>query len=216
MPRLQQTIAYACAKKIMAGFFSLFYRVEYIGLENVPLGEGHLLAANHASFFDPPVIGCNMYRDPYYFARKTLFKPGLGKWTMDRIRSIPVDRDGGSDVSAFKKVFKVLKEGNGLVLFPEGTRTPDGEIKEAQPGVGLIACKAQVPVVPVHVYGSFDAFGRHAKCFDIFSKITVIYGQPIPPAEFDAGKKDPDRYQKAADIILDAIKVLKKPCEINV
>ncbi|MEY3608285.1 MAG: hypothetical protein RLZZ447_1073, partial [Verrucomicrobiota bacterium] len=129
--------------------YEMFFRGEVSGLEHVPARGGFLLAANHASFIDPPMIGCQLPRQIAYFARKTLWKGGFSSWWLDAVGTIPVDRDGGQDVSAIKRVLRALREERGLILFPEGTRTPDGQLQPAKAGVGFIAVKTQVPVVPV-------------------------------------------------------------------
>ncbi|HRI81167.1 MAG TPA: lysophospholipid acyltransferase family protein, partial [Opitutaceae bacterium] len=102
--------------------YGMFFRGEVVGLENLPRTGAFLIAANHASFLDPPLIGSQVPRQIAYFARKTLWKPGFASWWLDEVGTIPVDRDGGQDVSAIKRVVKTLKGDKGLILFPEGTR----------------------------------------------------------------------------------------------
>ncbi|MGB0370693.1 MAG: lysophospholipid acyltransferase family protein [Opitutales bacterium] len=191
-------------------FFKLGFGLRAYGVENIPKEGGFLLAANHASFFDPPAIGCPLPRQICYFARKTLFK-GFFAWLLPRLKTIPVDRDGDSDVSALKRVFKELKNGEGLILFPEGTRTEDGELQEAQRGVGMIACRSQVPVIPVRIYGSFDALNRFAKKPSWGKKITVVYGEAMQPEDYDPGKSDKERYLTASQRVMQRIAKLGNP-----
>ena len=145
---------------LSALIYDIGFRGEVTGLENLPREGAFLIAANHASFLDPPMIGCQIQRQLAYFARKTLWKPGLATWWLDAVGTIPVDRDGGQDVSAIKRVLRALKEGKGLIVFPEGTRSPDGTMKAPKAGVGFICCRAQVPVVPARIFGSFEAYGK--------------------------------------------------------
>ena len=191
-------------------FFGLGFGLKAYGLENIPKEGGFLLGANHASFFDPPAIGCPLPRQICYFARKTLFK-GLFAWLLPRLKTIPVDREGDSDVSALKRVFKELKNGEGLILFPEGTRTENGELQPAQRGVGMIACRSQVPVVPVRIYGSYEALNRTAKKPSWGQKITVVYDKPMLPEDYDPGKADKGRYLTAAQRIMERITALENP-----
>ena len=191
-------------------FFRLGFGLKAYGLENIPKDGGFLLAANHASYFDPPAIGCPLPRQICYFARKTLFK-GFFAWLLPRLKTIPVDRDGDSDVSALKRVFKELKNGEGLILFPEGTRTEDGELQPAQRGVGMIACRSQVPVVPVRIYGSYEALSRTAKKPSWGKKITVVYDKPMLPEDYDPGKADKERYLTSAQRIMARITALENP-----
>src|SRR5262245_24186235 len=140
--------------------FDMFFRGEVRGVENLPEHGGFLLAANHASFLDPPLIGCHVARQIAYFARKTLWRGGIASGLLTSVGTIPVDRDGGQDVSAIKRVLKALREDRALILFPEGTRTLDGQLQAAKAGVGFIAVKTQVPVVPVRIFGSYEALGK--------------------------------------------------------
>tara|TARA_B100001248_G_scaffold201492_1_gene155759 strand:+ start:45937 stop:46581 length:645 start_codon:yes stop_codon:yes gene_type:complete len=209
MPKVN--FVYKIAKGICSSVFSILFGIEVHGKANVPAKGAFILASNHVSYFDPPATGCLLPRDLYYFARKTLFKPGFASWLLHNINTIPVDRDGDSDVSAFKRVFKVLKSGEGLTLFPEGTRSPDGTLQKAQRGVGLIACKTQVPVVPTRVYGAFEALKRGSKLPNLQARMHIVYGPTLYPKDYDPGKSDPDRYQTASNRIMEAIAALEKP-----
>lgn len=190
--------------------YGMFFRGEVAGLENLPRHGSFLIAANHISFLDPPFIGCQVPRQIAYFARKTLWKPGFASWWLDTVGTIPVDRDGGQDVSAIKRVLKALKDDKGLILFPEGTRSPDGQLKEPKAGVGLIACRAQVPVVPARIYGSFEAFGK-GQPLRLGTPVTVVFGTPIPPADFDDPTAGKERYQLASQRIFAHIAQLQPP-----
>lgn len=192
--------------------FQNLLRAEGYGINNIPPKGPFLLACNHASFLDPFVAGCFIRRDIHFFARKSLFKPGLMERILVGFNAIPVDRDSGKDVSAFKKVLELLKNGEAVLVFLEGTRSLDGSLQPAKKGIGLMACKAQVPVIPTHIIGSFDVWGRGGKMPKLLTnKISVVYGEPIYPQDYDSDSNDPDRYQKAADRILNAIGELKEP-----
>jgi len=191
-------------------WFRLMHRTEAYGAHNIPAKGSFILACNHASFLDPPAFGGNLPRELHFFARKTLFKGVLGRIITD-LNSIPVDRDGDSDISAFKRVFSALKNDGGLLLFPEGTRTPNGQLQTAKKGVGLIACRAQVPVIPARIFGSYAVWGRHKKIPDFRPQIKIVIGCPLSVEDFDPGKHDPQRYQTAANTIMAAITRLYIP-----
>lgn len=193
-------------------FYDLLYRTEIMGLENVPMDGPFLLASNHASFLDPPIVGSYMPRELTYFARKTLFQGRFGKLISD-LNAIPIDRDGDSDLGAFRKVFAVLKDGGALLVFPEGTRTTDGDFLEARSGVGMIACRTQVPVLPVRIFGSYDIWSRKRKLPALFGSLGITIGKPLMPESYDPGKADKERYLIAAQRILDAIKGLPEPMQ---
>ena len=196
----------------LAGFvYGAWFRGEVTGLENLPATGAFLVAANHASFIDPPIVGALVPRQICFFARKTLWKKGLASWWLDTVGTIPVDRDGGQDVSALKRVLRALKDQKGLILFPEGTRSPDGKLQAPKAGVGFIVCKSQVPVVPVRIFGSFEAFGRGVKIPRFGTSVTVVFGAPISPADYDDPSAGKERYQVASNRIMAAIAQLEPP-----
>lgn len=192
--------------------YEMFFRGEVAGLENIPAGGPFLIASNHASHLDPPIVGAQVPRQMSFFARKTLWKPGIASWWLDTVGTIPVDRDGGSDISAIRRVLRALDEGKPLILFPEGTRSPDGRLQTAKPGVGMIACKAQVPVLPARIFGSFEAFGRSGPIRP-GTPVSVVFGQPLPPAAYDDPKAGKERYQRASEAIMAAIARIQMPPE---
>lgn len=191
-------------------FYDVFFRGEIAGLENVPHSGPFLVASNHASHLDPPLVGCHIPRQMAFFARKTLWKPGLASWWLDGVGAIPVDRDGGSDVSAIKNVLRTLQAGKALTLFPEGTRSTDGTLQPPKSGVGMIACRARVPVVPVRIFNSHIAFGKGGG-FRPGTRVSIVYGKPLQPADYDDPKAGKERYQLASEKIMAAISALREP-----
>ncbi|MDB6168157.1 MAG: phospholipid/glycerol acyltransferase [Verrucomicrobia bacterium] len=190
--------------------YDVCFRGEVVGLENLPGHGSFLIAANHASFLDPPLIGCQVQRQIAYFARKTLWKPGFASWWLDTVGTIPVDRDGGQDVSAIKRVLRALKQDNGLILFPEGTRSLDGRLQAPKAGVGLICCRAQVPVIPARIFGSFEAYGKGGG-LHLGTPVSIIFGAPIPPSVYDEPAAGKERYQIASDRVMARIAELREP-----
>ena len=205
MPRLYGICHYG-----MATLHEMFFRGEVAGQENIPVTGPFILAANHASHLDPPIVGGHVPREIAAFARKTLWKPGFFGWWLTAVGCIPVDRDGGSDVTAMKRVMQVLKNGKPVILFPEGTRSPDGEPRKPKAGVGFIACHTLVPVVPARIFGSFEAFGKGG-ALRLNAPVSVVYGRPLLPADYDDPKGGKERYQIAADRIMAAIAQLEMP-----
>lgn len=201
---------YGLALAIVRTYMDLAHQLEVSGSEYIPVSGPFILATNHSSFLDPPAFAASQFRELSFFARKTLFRGLMGKLITD-LNAIPVDRDGSSDVAAFKRVFKVLRDGRPLLFFPEGTRSQDGSLGPARQGVALIACKAGVPVLPGRIFGGFEAFGRHRKWPRLNSPIHIAYGPVMTPAEYDPGKEHGQRYQVAAERIMDAIRKLRNP-----
>jgi 1-acyl-sn-glycerol-3-phosphate acyltransferase len=209
-PQVAMQPVYGVCHYALGVAFEMFFRGEVAGVEHVPRRGGFLLAANHASFIDPPMIGCQISRQIAYFARKTLWKGGFSSWWLDTVGTIPVDRDGGQDVSAIKRVLRALKDERGLILFPEGTRTSDGRLQPAKPGVGFIACKTQVPVVPARIFGSHEAFGK-GRGLRLGTPVSIVFGPPLPPSAYDDPGAGKNRAQVASDRIMAAIAALERP-----
>ena len=184
--------------------------------ERVPLTGPIILAANHASFIDPPLVGAGLKRDINYLARESLFRfPGIGA-LLRSWNSVPVDRDGGG-AAGLRAILDRLLDDGAIILFPEGTRTRDGKLQPARSGVGLAVIKSMAPVVPVRVFGTFEAFGRHMR-FPRPRPIAVKYGRPMQFEELRVEAKNCSKprlkaiYQEVANEIMRVIAKLE-PCE---
>ncbi len=193
--------------------YDIGFRGEIAGQENIPRMGSFLIAANHASFLDPPLIGAQVPRQIAFFARKTLWKGGISSWWLDAVGTIPVDRDGGQDVSAIKRVLKALKDDWGLILFPEGTRSPDGQLQSPKAGVGLICCRAHVPVVPTRIFNSSEAYGK-GRGLRVGVPVSIVFGPPIFPEEYDDPTAGKERYQIASERIMARIAQLQEPAPL--
>ena len=183
-------------------FFKFFHSFRTSGAESLPPGP-LILAPNHASYLDPPATGCGLFRVTYYLARHTLFKPPIASWLLPSIGSIPVNQNSPGP-SSLKNIFEVFKNKGTLVLFPEGQRTFDGNLRKAEPGIGMIAARANVPVVPVHIIGSREAMPRNGS-WHPFRPIRVVYGKPM---RFTGDPKNRQDFQNFADEIMSAISKL--------
>jgi len=177
--------------------FRTLFGMRVIGGENLVTKGPVLVASNHQSFLDPPLIG-NLYKDEMVFlARKTLFK-GFFKWLYKQWNAIPVDQDR-PDMASLKTIIRKLKEGNRVLVFPEGARTLDGNLGEAAPGIGLIAAKSGAVIQPVRIRGAREALPRGSARIH-FARITVTIGKPITltPAELKeaSGKEGYDQLAK--------------------
>ena len=188
----------------------MFFRGDVVGLENLPETGGYIVAANHASLLDPPIVGQFLPRQVCFFARKTLWKPGFASWWLDAVGTIPVDRDGGMSLDAVKRVLHALARGKVVIVFPEGTRSATGELQTPKAGVGLLACKARVPVVPARVFGSFEAFGRAGR-LRLGSPVSVAFGKPLMPEDYDHPSEGNERYSKTAMRIMEAMTRIDPP-----
>jgi 1-acyl-sn-glycerol-3-phosphate acyltransferase len=171
-------------------------------IESGPL----ILAVNHASYFDPPLAGICSRRAVHYLARKNLLEwPFFGP-LFPAMNVIPVERDG-NDRTALREVIRKIKQGEGVVLFPEGTRSKDGSLGEARSGIGLVIAKTGATVLPMRIFGSFEAFPRDAM-FPHFSQITVSIGEPLRFTKEELSG-DRENYQKLSNRVMQAIAELK-------
>jgi len=186
--------------------FRTLFGLRIIGHENLITEGPVLIASNHQSYLDPPLIG-NLYQTEIaYLARKTLFK-GITKWLYVQWNAIPVDQDR-PDMASLKTIIRKLKAGWHVIVFPEGSRTLDGEIADPAPGIGLIAAKSGALIQPVRISGAYEALPRGSARIR-FSRITVSIGPAIrlTPDEIKAAKGKED-YECIARRIMAAIEVL--------
>jgi 1-acyl-sn-glycerol-3-phosphate acyltransferase len=168
-----------------------------------------ILASNHASFIDPPLVGSGVRRGINYLARENLFRFPVMGWVLRHWQVVPVDRDGGG-ASGLRAILDRLLAGGAIILFPEGTRTRDGKLQPARSGIGLTVIKSTAPVVPVRVFGTFEAYGRHLT-FPRPRRVAVKYGQPMrfeqlrAEAEVCSKARLKAIYQEVADELMAAI-----------
>lgn len=189
----------------------VFFRVRYEGIENVPATGGGILAPNHVSFLDPMLIACRVERPMVFIAHELFFtKRFLGTW-LRQAGGFPV-ASGGESTGAIREVLRELKAGRLLGMFPEGTRSWDGDLLPAMAGVGLLVAATDVPVIPVYVDGAYAAWPRHRR-FPLPRQVTIRFGEPVQLDEIrrqmTVDRKNRRAHQLAiADAVMDAIAAL--------
>ena len=183
-------------------------RLEVYNEHLIPKSGGILIVSNHASYLDPPIVGvAARYRPVHFMARDSLWKSTFAKWWLNKVGCIPVSR-GTGDITALKKSINVLKHGNVLSVFPEGTRSENGKMKNFKSGIGFIIEKSKCVVIPAYIDGSFEAFSKNSKWIKP-SKIKIIFGNPISNRDFleiGSGKKS---YNLYSDLIMNSIKEIR-------
>ncbi len=163
---------YDIAKLVLRLLFNIFLRLKVYGTENIPKDGPLVIACNHISLLDPPVVGTAATRKVHFMAKQELFVPVLGT-IYKLLGAFPVRR-GGADREAIKHGIDILKDRQVLAIFPEGTRSKTGKLGKAQPGALMMASKAQATIVPACVMGTdYKRQGR------IWPKVTVVFGKPI-------------------------------------
>ena len=178
------------------------------GQENIIEEGPAIMAANHQSYLDPPLVGITCRNELYFLARKTLFEKKLLGSLISRVNALPVDLSRG-DLTAVRTIINLLKEGHRTVIFPEGTRSLDGNIQQARPGIGMIIAKTLVPVVPMRIFGSFEAWPKGGKIRP--HRITVVVGKPIRFVKEDFGGNNRESYQKISEQVLATIAAIQRP-----
>jgi len=193
--------------------FATYFRWQVGNPERVPARGSVILASNHASHLDPPLVGAGLPRALNYLARESLFDLPIAGWALRNVNAVPVDRDGAG-AAGLRAIFNRLRQGGAILLFPEGTRTRDGGLQKARSGVGLVVIKSGAPVVPVRVFGTYDAWSRHRK-MPLPRPVSVKYGHPMGFERLrdEARGCSKDRlkeiYQQASDEIMRAIAALR-------
>lgn len=188
---------YGVLRFSLDNFFKLLFRCEVSGTEHLPPTGGMIMAANHQSNWDPPLAATFATRPVSYMAKQELFEIPVFGPTIRSLHAFPVKR-GAADRNAIKTALQILKQGNCLGLFPEGTRSRDGRIHKPEAGIALLAAKANVPVVPTALLGTAQMFSKGC----LFPKLRVIYGEPL---FFSGDPKDKEALQQFSQEIMDRI-----------
>ncbi len=185
----------------------LLFRFRVIHRERMIQSGPVILAMNHQSYLDPPLAGITSDRAIYFLARRTLLNVPLLGWVLPKVNVIPVNQEG-VDRSAIKAMIRVLQAGNGLLVFPEGSRTLDGSLQPAEPGLGLVIAKTLAPVVPMRIFGAHEALPRGGGGLRL-APITVVVGEPIFFTEADLAPAGRSLYTRLSERVMNAIAALR-------
>ena len=186
----------------------IFFRLRWLHRERMINHGPVILAANHQSFLDPGFAGSASDRTIYFLARRTLLDGAFFGWLLPKLNVIPVESESGKDRTALKALIRILRAGEGTLVFPEGQRSPDGKLQPAQPGLGLVIAKTLAPVVPIRIFGAYEAWPIHEK-WPRPGRVTVVVGEPIYFTEQDLEPGRKDLYQRLSQRVMDAIAALR-------
>jgi 1-acyl-sn-glycerol-3-phosphate acyltransferase len=185
----------------------LFFRFRVVHRERMIQKGGVILAMNHQSYLDPPLAGTTCDRAIYFLTRRTLLDAPVLGWLLPKLNVIPVNQEG-VDRGAIKALIRILKAGNGVLVFPEGSRTLDGKLQPAEPGLGLVIAKTLAPVVPMRIFGADEALPRGGGSL-CFVPITIVIGEPIFFSADDLSPPGKDLYRRLSERVMDAIASLR-------
>lgn len=185
---------YKFARFVFSIYFFICNKVSVRGYENIPQSEGVILCSNHIHWFDPLLLGVYIKRKIYFMAKAELFKKKFFAIILKGINAFPVKR-GTADIYAIKTSLKLVRNGHVLGIFPEGTRSKDGNLLPAEPGAALIAVKSDVPTVPVRITGSYRFRG----------KLIISIGKPIAFSEYKNKKISNEDMNRLSQLIMSEI-----------
>ncbi len=184
---------------IMRLWFAIMFKVEIIGKENVPAEGNAIICCNHYSNYDPFAAAIYLDRLPRYIGKKELFENKILAYLLNEVRVFPLDRKAAMDMKAVKTGLKVLKDGEILGIFAEGTRVKEGEHVDAKGGVALFAMKGNANVIPCAISGKYK----------FRNKITVEYGAPLALDEFRGQKLTAEVMSEITDVIMGKVEEMK-------
>ncbi len=198
-----QIVVYAVARAYCRLLWIVACRFRLRGRPRIPRQGGALICANHQSMFDPVVVGLCCDRRLNYLARKSLFNHRGFARLIRFLDAIPIEREG-LGLAGIKETIRRLKRGELVLMFPEGTRTADGDLQPLKPGLLAIARRCRVPLIPVGLDGAFDAWPRQAR-WPRLATMAVVIGRPID-AQTIAASSDDDILQLLHERMADALR----------
>lgn len=189
---------YKFCRGICKFLYKIFFRFQVEGIEKVPEQGKLIVCANHINLLDPITLAIAIPRPIHFMAKKELFDNKLLKALLEKLGAFPVDREG-ADLSAIRNSMNILKKDEILGIFPEGTRVKEFNIENAKPGIGLIAVKAQAPILPIYIESEYKPF----------RKVIVKIGEPLKVDRFYKQKLKTEDYKKLSEEIMYSIYSLK-------
>ncbi|PIP67796.1 MAG: 1-acyl-sn-glycerol-3-phosphate acyltransferase [Candidatus Omnitrophica bacterium CG22_combo_CG10-13_8_21_14_all_43_16] len=195
---------YFISRNILKLFFKIFFRLKIVGSANCPKTGPLIIAPNHTSFLDPLIAGFAVPRPLNFMARRSLFKNKFFGNIIKSVNAFPLKREG-ADVGAMRLAIDKLCQGKAVLIFPEGTRSKDGNLGEPRAGIGFLAASSGANILPCYIKGPREALPKGA-IFPRFKKITVYVGKPL---KMDKNKSEKEYYMQIAEDTMAAIKDLK-------
>lgn len=191
----------------------LFFGYNVVNRENLEDLGGCMIASNHVSFMDPPMVGVAFDEAIFYLARKSLFSNPVAAWVYRKWNTVPINQQS-PELSSLRRIIKLLRDGEKVLMFPEGQRSWDGELATGKTGVGLMIAKSRARVLPVRVFGAEEILPRGAS-FPRRGKVTIVIGEAFDVDDLLQNKelKGKVLYQQISDRVMAAIGDLQLPAE---
>jgi 1-acyl-sn-glycerol-3-phosphate acyltransferase len=197
---------YSLVKNTVGLYVRLVYRHKIYGVEHFPKGGG-IIAGNHASYLDPPLISISCPGQVHFLARGSLFNFGPFGWLIRKLNTHPVTK-GKENLGTIKLTVDLIMEGKKVLIFPEGTRSPDGHLRAGQAGVGMLVMRTKCQVIPVYVHGSYDIWGKGRRP-RLWGKTACVFGTPLDFSKWDESVSKKEAQGKIVDEIMAKIAGLR-------
>ena len=181
---------------------------EALGQENIPASGRVIIASNHRSNVDPVLVGLMVPRPVHFMAKEELFANPALRWLVTSLNAFPVRRTG-VDKEALRRALRVLEGDGALLMFPEGTRSPDDRFLPPKPGIGLIAARSAAPIVPAYIHNSWRILPKGAIMIRPH-KLFVCFGKPLGPEEYSEGPSGPELFERIATRVMQRISELRE------
>lgn len=175
-------LIYLCARSLAKLIFLTAYGLKVYGLEHFFRGAA-IIAPNHTSYYDPPLIGAAWPEETFFLARKSLFNKFFLGFLIRNLNAYPVTGTAG-DLSSIKLICNLLKEDKKVVIFPEGIRSFNGQMTTIKSGIGMLAMKCECPIIPVYIDGCYEAWNRSRRFPRMWGNIACVFGSPISSTRF--------------------------------
>ncbi|HEY4832360.1 MAG TPA: lysophospholipid acyltransferase family protein [Waddliaceae bacterium] len=200
------TLLYKIGSAFFYSLFYFIYRHKIYGQENLPKGAA-IIAPNHQSYFDPPLIGISCLEEIFYLARDSLFKRPLLGPLIRLLNAYPLS-GGSSDRGSLKSIQFLLAKQKKVVIFPEGVRSSNGNLSQIKPGITLLAFRSRAPIVPVYIHGTFHIWPRNRIFPKLWGKTACVFGHPFYPDQF-AHLEKKEAQQALAEALIERISLLR-------
>lgn len=173
---------YLISHYLFKGYFRLLHKHKIFGTENIPKG-GAIIAPNHVSFLDPPIISASCKEEAYFLARGSLFTNKVFAWLLRNLNAYPVSGTA-QDRASLKLVCEFLEQDKKVVVFPEGVRSYNGKLAPIKNGIGMLALRSKCPIIPTYIHGTYEVWDRSRKYPKLWGSTAVYYGKPINWQDF--------------------------------
>ncbi len=197
---------YLLSHYLFKGYFRILHKHKIYGYENIPPG-GAIIAPNHVSFLDPPIMSASCREEAYFLARGTLFGNKFFAWLIRNLNAYPVSGTA-QDRASLKLVCEFLAQNKKVVVFPEGFRSHDGKLAPIKSGIGMLAMRSKCPIVPTYIHGTYEIWDRKRKYPKLWGKTAVFFGKPIQWEDF-AHLDKKEAQEQITQAVANAIETLR-------